>query len=339
MRFFLALIFSSICFAGIDEHLISTPEASIRQGISLDKWLDDFVEAKKIAKGQNKRLLIAFLGPNWCSWSDKLEEDILGTQLFTDSLKKEVVFVKVEIPADFEESDFVGKDLKTQYGINECPTLVLAESSGNAIAKLDYLPVQNRDFIHYIQQTLSDYRRISQMDKKELKHLKVDELQYLYAHAGRFADETFKHALLKQGLKVDRGSYFLLEEYGEMLSKGNYEANQLNRVRHKILIRDPENMHGCLRKLAVLDFEAMVNQKNQQRVAEVVRPLIDYLSRYGETDTENAWQLEMKIAKYCFTKDHIQDALKHAQASLAKAPESAKKDISQSIEFLKTRIN
>ncbi len=339
MRFFVALLFGVHCFAGMDEHLISTPSAEIRQGISLDGWMDDFREAQKLAKEQNKALLVAFLGPNWCSWSDKLEEDILGSKTFLDSLKGEVVFVKVEIPEDFEAGDFIGKELKQKYRVDECPSLVLVESTGNAIAKLNYLPVQSKDFVQYIRQTLTDYKRISRMGKSELKHIKLDELQYLYTHAGRLADETLKTELLKQGLKVDRGSFFLLEEYGDMLSKAASEPTKLNRLRHKILARDPENTHGCLRKLAVLDFEALANKKNRQKVSEVVQPLVDYLSKFGEKDQENAWQLEMKIAQYCYTHDQIHEALKHAQASMQKAPESAKRDIAQSIEFLKTRVN
>lgn len=338
MRFFIALLFAIPCFGTIEENLISTPNIEIHQGNALKGWLEDFSEARKIAFEKQKPLLIAFLGPNWCPWSDQLETEILANEGFMQNLKEDVVFVKIDLPENFEEESFPGKDLKEKYKVNECPALVLVQPSGVAIAKLEYLPIESSEFARYIKQTLSDYNRVSHLEKSELRHMKIDELQYLYSHAGRLADSTFKKVLLDQGLKIDRGPYFLLEQYGNMLASGSSKASKLKKVRNKILARDPKNEQGCIRRLAVLDFEALANVKKPQNASDVVKPLMNYLQKFGQSDVDNAWQLEMKISKYCYTHNQIEDALKHARASLTLAPESAKKDIAHSIEYLQTSI-
>lgn len=45
-------------------------------------WFDDFSKAQARAQEKNSPLLIAFLGPNWCPWSDKLEEEVLTSNTF-----------------------------------------------------------------------------------------------------------------------------------------------------------------------------------------------------------------------------------------------------------------
>ncbi len=83
-----------------------------------------------------------------------------------------------------------------------------------------------------------------------------------------------------------------------------------------------------------MDFDALANACLGTKA--VVKPLVEYLRKFGTVDTENAWQIEMKISKYLFSKDQIEEALKHANASLKMAPESARTEIAKSVEYLKT---
>ena len=304
--------------------------------IPLEGWYDDFAQAQKVALEKQKPLLIAFLGPNWCPFSDKLETEVLGDEAFAKILNKEVIFCKVDIPEDFEQEPFIGQELKQQYDVDECPSIVLVEPKGHEIAKLEYLPIESDAFASYIKQILADYERVSHLEKNQIKQMKVDELRYLYAKAGHLADETFKKALLDQGLRVDRGSYFLLEQYGGMLANGHFKERKLKKVRNKIIARDPHNELGCRRKLALLDFEALASVKKPKNTETVIQPIVEYLQKFSKDDRANVWQLEMKISQYLYSQNKIEESLKHAKASLAAAPEDVQKEINQSIEYLQT---
>ena len=305
---------------------------------SLVGWQDNYVQAQKIAMEKQKPLLVAFLGPNWCPFSDQLEAEVLSNPQFLQALKDEVVFVKIDIPEDFQEQNFAGKELKELFQVEECPALVLVDPNGKKIAKLNYLPLQSEEYVRYVKQVFSDFERISQLEKQEIRHLKIDELQHLYVRAGRLADTTFKTALLKQGLKVDRGPYFLLEQYGNKLMKGRYNDGRIRKLREKILARDPENELGCRRRIALLDFEALSHGNQKGKSDTVIRPIVDYLQKFGREDRENAWRLEMKISQYLFSQNQIEEALKHAKASYQVAPDAEQKEINQSIEYLQARL-
>lgn len=344
---FMALLLTCSGFAEV-EQLKRLPENSFHQGEEQsfspgkgnsqtvsEGWMDSIEAAQKVAEERDCPLLIAFLGPNWCSFSDTLEEEILSQKAFTQFLGQEMVLVKIDIPEDFEERNYYGKDLKETYHVDECPCLVLADSNAHAIAKLDYLPVTCEHFVRYVKQIMGDYERVSQLARSELRQMKVDELKHLYARAGRLADTTFKKVLMKQGLKVDRGPYFLVEEYGNMLASGAASERKLKRIRNKVLARDPKNEQGCLRKLALIDFERKVGPRTPEQVIE---PLLSYLRQFGPEDAENAWKLEMKISQYLFSKNQIEGALKHARLSLDQAPPEAKQEIAQSIEYLQSFV-
>lgn len=302
------------------------------------KWYDNEWEAQQAAARLEKPLLIAFLGPEWCLWSDHLETEILSKQEFIDEMEKNFVLLKVGIPEDFEEQNFQGKNLSKSLRIEECPTIVLATPLGQEISTLPYLPVDYKEFTASICETLGDYRKMSSLTKVQLEEMQTEELMSLYVRAGRLADQTFKKALLDQGLKNNSSPYFLLEKYHELLTAGKLSGWKVNHLRKQIVERDPENKEGSLRKMAVMDFEALSRSKRFSNAEVIVKPLVEYLRTFGQTDHENAWKIEMKIAQYFYTKNRTNDALHHANASLALAPDSMKKEIEQSIEYLQKHL-
>ncbi|MDN3506920.1 MAG: thioredoxin family protein [Simkaniaceae bacterium] len=294
----------------------------------------DYELAKQEALAQEKPLLIVFLGPNWCPHSDQLEEEILADLPFIQNLKKDVVLYKVEIPEEFEEESYLGQDLKEKFHVEECPSLVLAEPSGEEIAKLTFLPVGQKEFASVIKNTLADYKKVSRITKTQLEKLQVEELKSLYAKAGHLADEAFKKAFLNQGLKTDRSPYFLLEEYSNLLTAGKMGKWKLQAIKRKIQKRDPKNADGYMRELAVMDFESLASVKKSKNAEVVVAPLVKYLKNFGSSDTKGAWEIEMKISQYYFSQNKIKEALAHAKASFDIAPEEHKGDLAQSIQYL-----
>lgn len=330
---------SGVCFANVEDQLILEQEVEIVENAPLQGWHDDYAKASALASERGVPLLIAFLGPNWCPFSDQLEADVLAKQEFAGALKNELVFLKVDIPEDWEEGNFSGEALKERFAVDECPCLVLVEPSGQAIAKLEYLPLHPKEFTSYIRDTLGDYNEVATLaEKQTVKKLDAAQLKSLYAKAGRLADATFKKVLLNEGLKVDKSPYFLVEEYGRILANGKVSDRKLSRLRNKIFARDPKNTQGFQRKLAIMDFEALSAAIKRTKGSEgVIKPLVQYLMKFGPEDRENSWKIEMKISQYLFGQNRIEEALKHARASLNCAPESAREEVTQSVDYLQAK--
>lgn len=305
-----------------------------------ERWMDDFAKAQELSQKQQRPLLIAFLGPDWCPCSDKLEEEILMSRTFLSALNEQVIFLRVDIGENYDHENSMLNTLKEQYRIETCPSLVLVAPTGQEIAKIEYLPLEGKEFAVYIKGVLSDYCRVNELAKGNLLgSLQADELKALYTQAGKFADATFKNILLEEGLKADKSPYFLIEQYGRLLAEDGIKSKKSKVLRNKIIARDINNEQGYRRQIALMDFEALATVKHPKGAKAVVKPLLDYLQKFGSKDIENAWEIELKISRYLFSHDQIEEALKHANASLKIAPESKRSEIAQSVEYLKTFLN
>lgn len=326
-----------------DEQLISEQTVTFTRSDHLEGWHDSYDAALQEAKEKELPLLIAFLGPNWCPSSDQLEAEILTEKKFRSSLEGKAILLKVDLPEDFSlELGSRGRALKQRYGVEECPTLILAKPSGTIMAQLDSLPLDSLAFAGYINELIEDYQHLAKLteEKGVIRSLEGEELKGLYTKAGRFADETFKKALLTRGIKSDDGTYFLIEKYSDRLAKGKVGNLRSRLLRKKIESSDPNNLSGAHRKLAILDFRALCDGcENKTQPEQVIIPLLAYLKEFGPRDQSYAWKIELMISQYLFGKDRLDEALIHARSSFTMAPESAKGEIVRSIEYLQVQIN
>ena len=100
-------------------------------------WIDNYQKGKKLSLEKDKPLLLAFVGSDWCPWSQKLEKEILTDPDFIKPLKENFVLVWLEFTEDsLASSSFKGDNwyLKENYNIQELPTLLLLSQEGEVIA-------------------------------------------------------------------------------------------------------------------------------------------------------------------------------------------------------------
>ena len=62
-------------------------------------WEVDFSEALKIARKQEKPILLYFCGSDWCGWCIKLNRNILQSAAFEKELETQLVFTTVDFPS------------------------------------------------------------------------------------------------------------------------------------------------------------------------------------------------------------------------------------------------
>jgi predicted Zn-dependent protease len=123
-----------------------------------------------------------------------------------------------------------------------------------------------------------------------------------------------------------------------MLEKRSLKNSEVLKLKSDLLARDRENKLGSHFKVAVLEFQKIASRlKSKDRAEKALKPLFDYMHRFGKKDPENLWRAEMMVAEFLFAKNSIPQALEHAQASYQAAPESIKFQIAETITFMTKR--
>lgn len=96
-------------------------------------WGTDLKAAQEQAKKENKLVLMDFTGSDWCGWCIKLKKEVFDTKEFAEYAAKNLVLVEVDFPSKKKQSAELKKAndaLKTKYGANGFPTIVVLNSEG-----------------------------------------------------------------------------------------------------------------------------------------------------------------------------------------------------------------
>ena len=107
-----------------------------------DGWIEDFAQAKKIAKEQNKLILADFTGSDWCGWCIKLDNEVFSKKAFQDYAKDKYVLLKVDFPHKTAQSPEIKKQNKTlsgKYSIEGFPTVLILDAEGTKKGELGYV--------------------------------------------------------------------------------------------------------------------------------------------------------------------------------------------------------
>jgi len=301
-------------------------------------WSEDYPKTLKLAQTNQKPILLAFVGIGWCPWSERLAKEILNEPDFLNPLKDQVNFVWFSCPQESSKGNKEFQRLKEKYAVQVYPTLVLISPSQEEMFSVGYLPYTPEEFAEKFQEMIRDYNEISsKIDTGDLKLINSDELERLFTKARDLKCVQHTEKLMQVGLECDKGTFFLLEKYAELLEKGS--KKEAAPIREKIIGRDPKNLKGSQLRLAILDFEMRAQKlKRKESPLSAVKPLLEYIYKFGERDKENLWKIQMMMAQFLFTKNEVKEALGLANASYQSAPEEFKSEVAHTIDYLKSYV-
>jgi protein disulfide-isomerase len=101
-------------------------------------WEDDYAKALDKAKVEGKPALLDFTGSDWCGWCIKLDDEVFSKSAFKTFAKKELVLVELDYPHNKrlpKKTQEQNAELKTKFGINGYPTLILVDGSGKELKR------------------------------------------------------------------------------------------------------------------------------------------------------------------------------------------------------------
>lgn len=116
-------------------------------------WQKDFGEAVKVAKNQDKLILLFFTGSDWCGPCKMLVNDFFITEKFKNITDESFVLYEADFPrnknliTDSERKDNL--KLARKYSVTSYPTVVIINAKGKLINKRKGYNLMRDPSYHY----------------------------------------------------------------------------------------------------------------------------------------------------------------------------------------------
>ena len=120
---------------------------------SSQNWLTDLNEAKQVASQNNQKIILVFLGSDWCAPCIKLDREIWSTYEFKDYADDNYVMLQADFPrkkknALPEIQQKKNNKLAESYNKNGYfPFVVILDNSGNVLGEMGYLKISPNEYI------------------------------------------------------------------------------------------------------------------------------------------------------------------------------------------------
>ncbi|HZK81420.1 MAG TPA: thioredoxin family protein [Humisphaera sp.] len=112
------------------------------------KWMINYDAASLAAHKEKKCILLYFNGSDWAPFSQKLEKDVLNTDLFKEWAAANVILFQADFPKERPLSGNIKTQndrLKEKFSIVKVPTFILLDWSGLPFARAGYDEAKLRD--------------------------------------------------------------------------------------------------------------------------------------------------------------------------------------------------
>jgi hypothetical protein len=331
MLFYTGLTYASLGFDTESLVLTDAPcqiELVAYKAESNIKFATDLESALQKATIENKAVVLIIVGGNGCPWSEKLLFDVVYKPEFYQEAQKRFVLCKLEL----SQLPSKGKELGLDHPLERIPLFVCMTKEGNIFAEKHDVPEQPLEATRYLNEAWSASLKINSILANN-QNLSDDELEGFYKSA-KSLGLTCEAKLYNLGSQKRKNIYFQLEKYQKLLTTGSNK--ELKDLKLDIQRLDPRNSKGAIRSMAIFDFEERSRQKKgMENPFSALKPLFEYLRDYGHYDKEHRWEIEMRIARFLFSKNQLQAAIQHASRSLEWAPDTKKSEVTEAVEFLK----
>jgi protein disulfide-isomerase len=296
------------------------------------QWGTEEARVLHLARGENKPIVLAFIGADFCPWSQKMIDEVLGSSAFVNKMCPEAILWQCSLHADGNAKE---DQMRHKYKIEECPTLLLLDPQGREFARFGYLPLDALSFAEQLIETIVDFKEICSALQEPAHKYDAKKWQELYGKTKQFSSTDFKKLVLERGVQEDTGTDLLLEKYIFLLEKNKLKDRAVRSCREKLTQKDPDNRFGTQFKIAMADFHKL-SAKSTKHPQKILRPLLRYLQRFEDIDKENAWKAQMAIAHYLYSL-HIKDsALEFAKKAEQNVPEATKGSIAEFISYIQS---
>lgn len=284
------------------------------------------------AQEENYAIVAAILNPiEECPWSKKLYEEVLTNPHFLEKIAPVALVWEV---GKEEEA------IRARYPLKERPLIVILDPQGMEFARLGILPLEGEGYGEEIYERIASFQDICAALDLDGGAFEENRWQELYKKAKTLTADCYRQVILERGVKSEKGVFFHLEKYADLLGKCRKGHPELARFKEKIFKRDKRNRKGTRFQIAVLDFENRArHHKSKGHIKKNIKPLLEYIAQWGSKDSAYMWRAEKMAAEYLWSKGMIAQAMKHAQIAHEAAPQEGQGEISQLIALMQRQLS
>lgn len=325
--------------------LCTAEEATTTNNKATITWTSNYEEALTLAKTGNKPVVLFFTGTDWCGWCNKLEEEVFDTKEFAELVGKKFIFVKLDfplyksLPANINTQN---KQLQKKFGVRSFPTLVMLDpTSEQPIGTTGYRPGGGKQYASHLERLANNFFAYKQkVTSLHSQKLSKPELRKLYEKSKELDLEQDTIYILNIGMQSEDKNFFLTEKYRLLANEGQIHSKEAVALKQQLQNLDPNNDQHFQYEMAVIEFEAFSEEMHKEHYAPdlAVAPLVHYINKFGSTDKENLWRLEMIISQVYLDKDKLSNALTHAQAAYDAAPSNIQTEIAAAIKSIQSQL-
>ncbi len=129
--------------------------------LTLTVWQDSMEAAMQASAESGKPILADFTGSDWCGWCTKLKNDVFETSEFKRWARDNVILLELDYPKYSSQPPNIkqqNEELKSRYGINGYPTVLLLSAEGDRIGKRLGYRDNPKDWISDAESELQNFR-------------------------------------------------------------------------------------------------------------------------------------------------------------------------------------
>ncbi len=126
----------------------------ITVNLSAQSWLKNYDEAIKVAKDENKNIIMVFSGSDWCAPCIKLEKYIWESNDFKNYAKDNWVLLKLDFPKRKanklpKEQQDQNDTLAEKYNKKGYfPLVVVIDKNGGVLGETGYKKITSQDYVN-----------------------------------------------------------------------------------------------------------------------------------------------------------------------------------------------
>ena len=130
----LKMVVAAMCMAAAVSSYAAKVSKSVPKG-----WSEDFAAAQQTAQKENKLILLAFSGSDWCGWCVKMDKEVYSDKKFINKAKEKFVLVMIDTPRNKEILTKLAQrqnpKLTAKYSVRGFPCSVVVKPNGEEVKR------------------------------------------------------------------------------------------------------------------------------------------------------------------------------------------------------------
>ena len=284
--------------------------------LAFGDWVFEEHTALTSSSERNLPILAVFLAEEGCCWSDKLKTEILQDPEFMEKTSQEMILWQSLLRQK--------KDVCDKYQAQEYPLILLLDPKGREFARLSFIPLDQKHLRVLLRSLIEDFSAVCSLVETDFEEKKWQET---YEKASRLSISCFKKEILQEGIRREKGCFFHLEKYAQLLQEKGSRHFCVLKLKKKIQQRDKSHQLGVRFHLASMEFHHQ--KKRGKSFEKVIEPLLEYLQNSAQMEPQYRWEAELLLGRFLWQKNKRDEARKYLLLAYEHAPDLIKLELQE----------